>query len=217
MISLPMAAIMIGSLLFSLVGFYVAWRAYRVYLLRLELLTIRNRLWDAALRTNCFENEAYLRCRHNLNLLIRYAHVLDLVTIALAPKAERPEASCWEADTIPDCIKEDVDLAFREAGACLYRYVKWYRPFTGVFLFWFLTAAKVAKKLLLRTVLKRNVTTRAQAARIHHFGTSIQTNTTKWIREDGPASVFPGRLGGDDDIQEYVRLDSVLGQACASV
>ena len=135
MTNLYLLSITAGTLLLTLVGLYVGWRSFRVFMLRLELLSIRNRLWDSAREKNCFENESYQSLRSNLNLMIRHAHRIDVITLALTPKGEGSEQQTTAGAGCPE-LQSEIEIAIKETATCMCRYVVWHRPFSGIFLFW---------------------------------------------------------------------------------
>ena len=188
-INLPLVAISVGATLLTLLAVYIGWRSYRVVLLRLKLLTIRNNLWDAAHESNMLDNGCYRQYRHGLNLLIQQAHRVDLITLALSVDFDRDGADDLLRD-VPEVIAKAIDTAVSDAGAALHRYIIWDRPFTGIFLFKLIGILERSFKLMKFLRGKPWSSTKESAKKIGRFGRQSKKNATKWVRSNGPAYAF---------------------------
>jgi len=183
-----LAAIAIGSTVLTLVGLYTGWRSFRVFLLRLELLSIRNRLWDEARELNCLSDPVYRTYRGNLNLMVRYAHKIDLVSLALSSRfsdKENDPQPCENPELIPA-----LDRALVSTGRCMSNYMLWHRPFTGVILVWALNAA--VRILRCASYFRRYSSSmfKTSLSQIRSFGQTPDLKTKQWFEHNGPAIVF---------------------------
>lgn len=189
MISLPLISVTIGSLLLTLVGLYVGWRSFRVHLLRLDLLVIRNRLWDEAREANQLNDKSYKNCRENLNLLIRHAHKIDLVTLALGDWFESDQDEAFDTPEASPEIAEAIQLALHDAGARMGRYVLNHRPFTGILLYSAIFCL-VRMRYFVRLLRSVPVSVKETAARVRDFSVQPEQNSIAWIRNNGPSYAF---------------------------
>ncbi len=181
-----------GSTLLTLVGLYAGWRSFRVFLLRLDLLTIRNQLWDEARALNCLDDPRHRAYRKNLNLMVRYAHKIDLVSLALS---SGDVGSVAEHRIQPNPALEDaIDRALAATVDCMRTYVLWHRPFTGVLLVWTLFAVTRVVRLASYFGQVSSGALKSSAAAIRSFGQTPDLKTRQWLEHNGP-SVFVGRCG----------------------
>lgn len=183
-----LAAILIGSTLLTLVGLYIGWRTVRVDLLRLELLSIRNRLWDAARESNGLNDPVYRTYRDNLNLMVRYAHKIDLVSLAISSRYSEKEGDQCVCNNKK--LKNELEQALASTGRCMSRYLLWHRPFTGIFLVWTLNLA--ARTLKVASYFRRfsSAAIRSSAPQIRSFGQSPDLKAKEWFEHNGPAIIF---------------------------
>lgn len=180
-----LVAVSFGSTLLSLVGLYVGWRSARVILLRLELKSIRDRLWDSAYRLGKLNDSVYLEYRRNLNLMVQYAHCIDLVSVALT---DRTMSASQHSDSTDDSeFGQALTEALRETGKVMSRYMLWYRPFSGILLIWTL---KYCSKLfrVFRSLTSLAIT--PSIAEVLQFGKKPDAKTREWFAHNGPTIVF---------------------------
>lgn len=183
-----LAAIGVGSTMLTLVGLYTGWRSFRVFLLRLELLSIRNLLWDEARALDCLTDPVYRTYRENLNLMVRYAHKIDLISLALSSRYSDKETDPRPCEN-PE-LKIVLDRALVSTGRCMSNYMLWHRPFTGVVLIWTLNTA--VKTLRFASYFRRFSSTvfKTSVAQIRSFGQTPDLKTKQWFEHNGPAIVF---------------------------
>lgn len=183
-----LAAISIGTTMLTLVGLYIGWRTFRVFLLRLELLAIRNHLWDEARALNCLTHPVYRTYRENLNLMVRYAHKIDLISLALSSRFSDKESDPQPCEN-PE-LKMALDRALMSTGSCMSNYMLWHRPFTGVILIW--TLNKAVRMLRFASYFRRFSSSmfKSSVAQIRSFGQTPDLKTKQWFEHNGPAIVF---------------------------
>lgn len=199
MISLPLLSLIAGSVLMTLVGLYVGWRSLRVYLLRLDLLIIRNDLWDAAHAEDCFTNSDYLSCRNSINLLIRYAHRIDVVTLALTfDKGVETEKRFNEAT--PEAMRKAIETATNRAGLRMSHYVTWHRPFTGILLFRFVSLMGVTYRLTNSLRSMPSNVLKSSVVRIRNFSRQPDQSSIAWFNSNGPACAFASLVNDAVDL-----------------
>ena len=93
---------------------YIWWIRARDMLLRQELFSIRDRLWDEARRLDAFDDEAYREARQRLNDTIRISRWITIPSVALFldVEAEPMEKKCTKNQELQTAI----DNAYREAA-----------------------------------------------------------------------------------------------------
>lgn len=183
-----LAAISVGFTALTLVGLYIQWRSLRVVLLRLDLLAIRNKLWDESRELGCLCDPAYQEFRRNLNLMITHAHKIDLISLALSTGLSDAEAA------MPSCSNTDLQAALDRALAstvsCMNNYILWHRFFTGIVLVRFLNAAALVSRHFSRFRQFSSTLFRPSAASIRSFARTPDQSTKKWLEHNGPSIVF---------------------------
>ncbi len=185
---LYLAAIAVGSTMLTLVGLYIGWRSFRVFLLRLELLSIRNALWDDARALNCLDDPAYRTYRENLNLMVRYAHKIDLISLALSSRnSDAKSGSCPNANPK---LKVALDRALTSTARCMTNYLLWHRPFTGIGLVWTLNIAVGMLRFVSYFRRFSSSVFKSSVAQIRSFGQTPDLKTKQWFENNGPAIVF---------------------------
>lgn len=189
-------AIAAGSSILSLVGLYIGWRGYRVFLLRLRLLQIRNRLWDDVYAIGQLDNDTYRRVRSQLNQLIRHAHRIDLISLALT--AERTNGmkgtrakNCLfrEIESLPPDLREPIDKAMSRVGRLMGRYVLLYRPFTGIVLCWGLVGLFRTCKVIRLLTHSPSQRVNWTVDKVRQFATHPSKSSRQWFEHDGPSRI----------------------------
>lgn len=183
-----LAAIAVGSTMLTLVGLYIGWRTFRVFLLRLELLSIRNRLWDEARSLNCLNDPVYMTYRENLNLMVRYAHKIDLISLALSSRSSDSESDL--SPSVNPALRVALDDALASTSRCMTTYMLWHRPFTGIVLFWTLNVVVRILKFVSYFYRFSSAVHKNSVAQIRSFGRTPDLKTKQWFEHNGPAIVF---------------------------
>lgn len=183
-----LVAIAVGSTMLTLVGLYTGWRSFRVFLLRLELLSIRNQLWDEARALNCLTDPVYRTYRDNLNLMVRYAHRIDLISLALSSRHSDSECEPRACENLE--LKVALDRALASTGRCMSNYMLWHRPFTGIVLVWTLNTAVWMLKFVSYFRRFSSSVFKSSVAQIRSFGQTPDLKTKQWFEHNGPAIVF---------------------------
>ncbi len=181
-------AIACGSTLLTLVGLYTGWRSFRVFLLRLDLLSIRNNLWDEVRAMDCLSDPAYLAYRENLNLLVRHAHKLDLISLALSSKFADQKPKLCPCDN--PVLAASLETASAATSLRISTYMLWHRPFSGIFLIWTLRCAMKLFKFASNFKRFSSSVARSSVAQISSFGQTPDLNTKNWFEHDGPSIIF---------------------------
>ena len=193
MIEYPLIAVSTGTSLLTLIGLYLGWRSFRVFLLRLRLLEIRNDLWDRAYDGGVLEDEVVRQVRDRLNLMIRHAHRIDLITLALTtPSRKHTSADEFLPKSNNPLAQDAVELSISQVVGCMTNYMVWHRPFTGVLLIRVLD-------ILFRTVkgasFVRSIASSAfgiSVAQVRNFGNSLDSGTRRWLEQNGSVNSLPG-------------------------
>jgi hypothetical protein len=188
--TLCLASIAAGSTILTLIGLYAGWRSTRVFLLRLDLLSIRNQLWDEARALNCLNDPVHRAYRKNLNLMVRYAHKIDLVALALSSREAGGQPPLHDSAS-PE-LRDALDRALTSTVDCMRNYILWHRPFTGVMLVWTLSAAAAVFRLASIFGRISFGVLKSSAAKIRSFAKTPDINTRQWFEHDGP-TIFLGR------------------------
>ncbi|MEM1227517.1 MAG: hypothetical protein AAGJ40_17600 [Planctomycetota bacterium] len=185
-IEMPELAILFGSAGLTLVGLYIGWRSFRVFLLRLQLLAVRNAMWDAAHDAHCLEDPIYMQYRSQLNTLIRFAHKVDLPTLALST-IDTANSHPIKIEKASQEIRSSLEHSIDEAATVLNNYILWYRPFTGI-LFAKLAswAIHLEKKRQAETRRQRQHQLSQPRQRISEFELHPKKSVRKWFQNNGP-------------------------------
>lgn len=177
MIEPGLIQIAIGMSILSIVGLYIGWRSYRVFLLRLKLLKTRNELWDRARDLNALDDRAYLHTRSILNSLIRHSHRVDLVKMALSQSETETDVS-QEFKSGSEELDLAINSAISDVAHTIGRYVVWYRPFTGILV--------IKSVQMLSQFISTLSLVRVAVNRVQIFTAKLDQSVADWFRHEGP-------------------------------
>lgn len=76
----PSLQLIVFSMILSATVSYALWVRWRVWLLRQDLFSIRDQLWDQMRAKGELDNRDYLDCRSDINGMIKVAPALSLLT-----------------------------------------------------------------------------------------------------------------------------------------
>jgi hypothetical protein len=100
-----------GSFLLSMTIGYACWARIRVVRLRLAIDAIRATLKATALRLNCLNDAAYLRCDKALGAMIDYADRISVFTMLYFNVVDKP----IDTTPIPRSLCKDMNAAIEAA------------------------------------------------------------------------------------------------------
>ncbi|HAN97612.1 MAG TPA: hypothetical protein DCQ98_09390 [Planctomycetaceae bacterium] len=155
--------------------------------MKLDLISIRNKLWLVAYDNSRLDDPVHVELRRNLNLMINHAHEINLVLLALTAKHVRRHVAMGTSDN--KALQAAVDDAMIAASKTMVKYILWHRPFSGVALVWTLNLLSIAVSIRLVPKRTRRLVD-GVIDQVAAFVKDMLNQSKQWLEHCGPGAAF---------------------------